>query len=200
VVWSARHAPLSVSTTGLHGPGLILPKRRRQRRQPDNPRLPSRISPWPPRKGRSLTGADPLPEPLMKIWIAATRRARRRWLHGGRTRTTRWTAVVVWALWGSVTTLAVFEFPTAVIVLGPASLALASRLRAWPEGAGGALSGAGAICVVIGLLNLGNASSCSSQTASCRGVAPVPVLVTGGLLVAAAGVVYAVRTRRRIAR
>ena len=113
----------------------------------------------------------------------------------GVTRRTGWSAVTLWAIWAAVTTLLAFEFPTAAVVLGLAGLGLARLLRIWPEGAG-ALGGAGTVCLVIGLLNLGGGQPCaSSQAPSCGGVAPVPLIAVGALLVVAAIVLCTAVTR-----
>ena len=110
-------------------------------------------------------------------------------------RRTGWSATTMWALWAATTTLLVFEFPTAAIVLGLAGFGLARLLRVWPEGTG-ALGGAGAICLLIGLLNLGGGRPCSSsQASSCGGVAPLPLLIAGGLLIAAAVALCSAATR-----
>jgi hypothetical protein len=103
---------------------------------------------------------------------------------------------VLGGLWAAVTTLAVFEFPTAAIVLGLTGIALALSLRIRAEGVCGALGGAGAICLLIGLLNLGNARSCSSQAASCGGGWPLPVFVLGLLLLPAGAGLYMLNARR----
>jgi hypothetical protein len=105
----------------------------------------------------------------------------------GRARKTGWPAALSWALWAAITTLLVFEFPTLAILLGLAGFMLARLLRAWPEGAAGALAGAGAACLLIGLVNLGGGGPCppgpaisgilsapGSQASSCGGVAPLP--------------------------
>jgi hypothetical protein len=105
----------------------------------------------------------------------------------GRARKTGWPAALSWALWAAITTLLVFEFPTLAILLGLAGFMLARLLRAWPEGAAGALAGAGAACLPIGLVNLGGGGPCppgpaisgilsapGSQASSCGGVAPLP--------------------------
>jgi hypothetical protein len=114
----------------------------------------------------------------------------------GSARRSRCGAAVLWALWAAVTTLLVFEFPTAAIVLGLTGLGLAKLLRAWPEGAAGTLAGSGATCLLIGLLNLGGRRPCpSSQASSCGGVAPLPLLIAGGLLIAAAGFLYSATIR-----
>jgi hypothetical protein len=113
----------------------------------------------------------------------------------GSARRSGWGAAVLWALWAAVTTLLVFEFPTAAVVLGLTGLGLAKLLRAWPEGAAGTLAGSGATCLLIGLLNLGGGRPCPSSQASCGGVAPVPLLIVGGLLIAAAGFLYSATIR-----
>jgi hypothetical protein len=111
-------------------------------------------------------------------------------------RRTGWSAAALWALWAAITTLLVFEFPTAAIVFGLAGFGLARFLRVWPEGVG-ALGGAGAICVLIGLLNLGGGQPCSSSRASsCGGVAPLPLLIAGCLLIAASVALYSVTARQ----
>ena len=113
----------------------------------------------------------------------------------GSARRTGWRAAVRWGAWAAVTTLLVFEFPTGAIVLGLAGLGLGRLLRVWPEGAG-ALGGSGVICVLIGLLNIGGGRPCSSGRASpCGGVAPLPLLIAGGLLIAVGGVLYSVKIR-----
>lgn len=118
----------------------------------------------------------------------------------GSARRTGWSGAALWGVWAAMATLLVFEFPTGAIVLGLAGLGLARLLRVWPEGAG-ALGGAGVICVLIGLLNIGGSRPCSSsQASSCGGVAPLPLLVTGGLLIAAAGVLFFLAKIRRAAR
>jgi hypothetical protein len=115
-------------------------------------------------------------------------------------RRTGWNAAALWALWAAITTLLAFEFPTAAIVLGLAGLGLARLLRPWPEGVVGSLGGCGVICLLIGLLNLGGGRPCTSgRASSCGGVAPLPLLIAGGLLIAAAGVVY-LATARHTAR
>jgi hypothetical protein len=107
-----------------------------------------------------------------------------------------WSATALWALWAAITTLLAFEFPTAAIVVGLAGLGLVKLLRAWPEGVAGTLGGSGAICVLVGLLNLGGGQPCAaSQASSCGGVTPLPLLVAGGLLIAAAGVLHSATAR-----
>src|SRR5215472_11063258 len=111
----------------------------------------------------------------------------------GSARRTGWSAVTLWALWAIVTTLLAFEFPTAAIAAGLAGLWLARLLRFLPEGAG-AMGGAGATCLLIGLLNLGGGRSCtSSEASSCGGVAPLPLVVAGVMLIAAA-ILYSAKT------
>jgi hypothetical protein len=113
----------------------------------------------------------------------------------GSARRTGWRAAVLWGAWAAMVTFLVFEFPTGAIVLGLAGLGLARLLQVWPEGAG-ALGGSGIICVLTGLLNIGGGRPCSSSQASqCGGVAPLPLLVAGGLLVAAGGVLYLAKIR-----
>ena len=132
-------------------------------------------------------------------------------LMAGLTRKTGPGAALLWALWAAVTTLLAFEFPTLAILSGLAGLAAARLLRPWPEGAAGALAGAGAICLLIGLLNLGGGSSCpsspatspssvlpapASQASSCGGVAPLPLLAAGALSIAAGVLLYWASMRR----
>jgi len=132
-------------------------------------------------------------------------------LMAGLTRKTGPAAALSWALWAAVTTFMAFEFPTLAILFGLAGLVAARRLRLWPEGAAGTLSGAGAVCMLIGLLNLGGGGSCpsspvtglggvlsapASQASSCGGVAPLPLLVAGVLSMAAGVLLYCASTRR----
>jgi hypothetical protein len=112
-------------------------------------------------------------------------------------RRTRWSAAALWALWAAITTLLVFEFPTGAIVLGVAGFGLARLLRVWPEG-GGALGGAGVICLLIGLLNFSGGQPCSGHASPCGGVAPLPLLVASGLLIAAAVAVYSAARLRTV--
>jgi hypothetical protein len=121
----------------------------------------------------------------------------------GQARKTGWAAALSWALWAAITTLLVFEFPTLAILLGLAGFMPARLLRAWPEGAAGALAGAGAACLLIGLVNLGGGGPCppgpaisgilsapGSQASSCGGVAPLPLLAAGGLSLAVGALLY----------
>lgn len=118
----------------------------------------------------------------------------------GRTPTTGSAASLSWALWAAVTTLLAFEFPTFAILAGLAGIMLTRLLRLWPEGAAGTRVGAGAICLLIGLLNLGGGPQCTSssatslsdilaapasQASSCGGIAPLPLLAAGRLSLAA---------------
>jgi hypothetical protein len=97
---------------------------------------------------------------------------------------------------GAMTTLLAFEFPTLAVLLGLAGFMLARLLRLWPEGAAGTLAGAGAVCLLIGLLNSGGGRPCPAspatslsdilaapdgQASSCGGVAPLPLLAAGSL-------------------
>ena len=146
-------------------------------------------------------------------WLARLHhRRQRRWQHrqggplmAGMARKTGRGAALWWALWAAVTTLLAFEFPTLAILFGLAGLVAARLLRPWPEGAAGALAGAGAVCLLIGLLNLGGGRSCpsgpatglsgvlaapASQASSCGGVAPLPLLAAGGLSIAAGLLLY----------
>lgn len=126
-------------------------------------------------------------------------------LMAGHARRTGWAAALSWALWGAMTTLLAFEFPTLAILLALAGFLLARLLRLWPEGAAGTLAGAGAVCLLIGLLNLGGGGPCpaspatslsgilaapGSQASSCGGVAPLPLLAAGGLSLAAGALLY----------
>jgi len=126
-------------------------------------------------------------------------------LMAGRARTTGWAAALLWALWAAMTTLLAFEFPTLAILLGLAGFMLARLLRLWPEGVAGTLVGAGMVCLLIGLLNLGGGRPCTSSTAaslsgilaapagqasSCGGIAPLPLLAAGSLLLAAGALLY----------
>jgi len=126
-------------------------------------------------------------------------------LMAGRARRTGWAAALSWALWAGTTTLLAFEFPTLAILLGLAGFMLARLLRLWPEGAAGTLAGAGAICLLIGLLNLGGGRPCpaspavsisgilaaqGSQVSSCGGVTPLPLLAAGGLSLAVGALLY----------
>jgi hypothetical protein len=132
-------------------------------------------------------------------------------LMAGMARKTRRGAVLWWALWAAVTTLLAFEFPTLAILFGLAGLVAARLLRPWPEGAAGALAGAGAVCLLIGLLNFGGGRSCpsspvtglsgvlaapASQASSCGGVASLPLLAAGGLSIAAGLLLYWASARR----
>jgi hypothetical protein len=123
----------------------------------------------------------------------------------GHARRTGWAAALSWALWGAMTTLLAFEFPTLAVLLGLAGFMLARLLRLWPEGAAGTLAGAGAVCLLIGLLNLGGGRPCpaspatslsdilaapGSQASSCGGVAPLPLLAAGSLSLVASALLY----------
>jgi hypothetical protein len=115
-----------------------------------------------------------------------------------------------------MTTLLAFEFPTLAVLLGLAGFMLARLLRLWPEGAVGTLAGAGAVCLLIGLLNLGGGRPCpaspatslsdilaapDSQASSCGGVASLPLLAAGSLsLVAGALPVLGQRAARALMR
>jgi hypothetical protein len=104
-----------------------------------------------------------------------------------------------------MTTLLAFEFPTLAVLLGLAGFMLARLLRLWPEGAVGTLAGAGTVCLLIGLLNLGGGRPCpaspatslsdilaapDSQASSCGGVAPLPLLAAGSLSLVAGALLY----------
>jgi hypothetical protein len=123
----------------------------------------------------------------------------------GHARRTGWAAAVSWAMWAAMTTLLAFEFPTLAILAGLAGIMLARLLRLWPEGAAGTLAGAGAVCLLIGLLNLGGGRPCTSNPAtslsgilaapashasSCGGIAPLPLLAAGSLLLAVGALLY----------
>jgi hypothetical protein len=51
----------------------------------------------------------------------------------GHARRTGWAAALSWALWGAMTTLLAFEFPTLAVLLGLAGFMLARLLRLWPR-------------------------------------------------------------------
>ena len=131
-------------------------------------------------------------------------------LMAGRARIAGWAAALSWALWAAMTTLMAFEFPTLAILLGLAGFILARLLRLWPEGAAGTLVGTGVVCLLIGLLNLGGGRPCTSgpvaslggilaaqagQAYSCGGIAPLPLLAAGSLLLAAGALLYWASTR-----
>lgn len=128
----------------------------------------------------------------------------------GRTRTTGSAASLSWALWAAVTTLLAFEFPTLAILAGLAGIMLTRLLWLWPEGAAGTLAGAGAICLLIGLLNPGGGMPCTSspatslsgilaapasQASSCGGIAPLSLLAAGSLSLAAGALLYWISVR-----
>ena len=123
----------------------------------------------------------------------------------GHARRTGWAAALSWALWRAMTTLLAFEFPTLAVLLGLAGFMLARLLRLWPEGVAGTLVGAGMVCLLIGLLNLGGGRPCpaspatslsdilaapGSQASSCGGVAPLPLLAAGSLSLVAGALLY----------
>ena len=95
-----------------------------------------------------------------------------------------WRAAALWELWAAATTFLVLEFPTGAVVAGLAGFGLARRLGAWPEGAAGSLGGAGLIGVLIAVLNLHG------------GLAPLPWLIVGAILIAAGGAPLPIIARR----
>ena len=125
-----------------------------------------------------------------------------------------WRAFAEWALALALLSFAVialasigmFIFPFALLAIALA----ARRNRAWPEGATGALTGVGAICLYVALVQRAY-SPCSempvrirvypgeSGSFSCGGLEPLPFLAVGLVFVVAGVVGYLVLRRRSLA-
>jgi len=119
-----------------------------------------------------------------------------------------WLVFAAWVLAGALAVFSVLGAASIGLFIAPLAVVaiwLTSRFgRVWPEMLG-MVSGAGAVCLLIALLNRlegttpcaegGHSLSPGETEASCGGLSPTPWLVGGLVLVTAGAVAYA-RARR----